>query len=167
MSNHDATQWYTEQLKAWPKQAGPKVNAELLETVHRLGARPGKQAMANAMYLRDGGATTAQVCMVVGAPQLNKMRGFITDGLLKREAVSPSAEGHTVYRLTLTAKGAAKVKRAEATATDKAAVADKPVKAERAKVARKAKATSEPASVLIPAAKPVDATPVDTEQAQA
>ena len=143
MSKHDATHWYTEQLKAWPKQAGPKVNADLLETVHRLGARPGKQAMANAMYLRDGGATTAQVCMVVGAPQLNKMRN-LRDGakVIKQVPMQATAEGHTVYRIELTAKGTAKVK----TAAEKPA--ELPVKAKR-KV--KAAKVNEPAVEAAPA----------------
>jgi hypothetical protein len=147
MSKHDATQWYTAQFKAWPKQAGPKPTAELLETVHRLGARPGKQAMANAMYLRECGATTAQVCMVVGAPQLNKMRALRDSAkVIKQIPASKNEAGHTVYRIELTAKGLNKVK----------AAAEAPVDAKPVKAKRKAKAN-----------KPAAEAGVDVERAQA
>jgi hypothetical protein len=136
MSKFDAINHYTAMLKAWPKGAGPKVTNEQLDAVHKLGARPGKQAMANAMYLRPTGATTGQVCMVVGAPQLNKMRA-LRDGakVVKQVPADKTAEGHTVYRIELTAKGEAKVK----AAAEKLA-ADAEAKPAKAKAKRKAKA---------------------------
>ena len=106
----NATGWYGTYFKAWQvKLLGPKPTEAQLATIHGLGARPGKQALANAMALRDCGVTGSQIVSACGALQLNKMRGFITDGLLKREAV-PAAGTHTVYKLTLTAKGATRVK---------------------------------------------------------
>jgi hypothetical protein len=116
------------------KLVGRKPTAGELATIHGLGARPGKQALASAMAMRECGVTGAQIVMACGAPQLNKMRGFITDGLLKREAASLSNEGHTVYKLALTSKGAAKVK----AAAEKPA-ADTEAKPAKAKSARKAK----------------------------
>lgn len=113
MSNE--ANWYSNVFKSWQaKQLGPKPTAEMLAQIHKLNARPGKQALACAMALRDCGVTGAQIVMACGAPQLNKMRGFITDALLKREPVSPSAEGHTVYKLVVTAKGLQRIKQAEA-----------------------------------------------------
>lgn len=131
----DHTGWYANTFKAWQvKQVGPKPTAEMLATVHGLGLRPGKQAMANAMALRECGVTGAQIVMVCGAPQLNRMRGLISDGHVKREAVPPNALGHAVYKITLTPKGAKRVA-GVAKAADTAAVSgdDKPVKAPKAK----------------------------------
>lgn len=115
MSNE--ANWYSNVFKSWQvKQLGPKPTAEMLASIHKLNARPGKQALACAMALRDCGVTGAQIVMACGAPQLNKMRGFITDALLKREPVSPSSEGHTVYKLVVTAKGLQRIKQAESRA---------------------------------------------------
>jgi hypothetical protein len=131
MSN-DQANWYGNVFKSWQvKQLGPKPTAEMLATIHGLQARPGKQALACAMALRDCGVTAGQIVIACGAPQLNKMRGFITDALLKRLPVAPSAEGHTVYKLELTAKGKQRVERTTKQAADKAAAgeaetADKP-----------------------------------------
>ena len=143
----DHTGWYANTFKAWQaKLVGPKPTADMLATVHSLGLRPGKQAMANAMALRDCGVTGPQIVMVCGAPQLNRMRGLISDGHVKREAVPPNELGHAVYKITLTPKGAKRVK-GQAAATDKAAddgaVTDKPVKAP------KAKRTSKPRKVKV------------------
>ena len=107
----DITGHYTGFFKNWQiKLLGPKPTTEQLDAIHKLGARPGKQALANAMSLRDCGVTGSQIVIACGAPQLNKMRGFVTDGLLKREATPKTDAGHTVYKMTLTAKGSAKVK---------------------------------------------------------
>lgn len=138
---NDATGWYGNVFKGWQTKAlGRKPTAGELATIHGLGARPGKQALANAMMLRESGVTGAQIVLAAGAPQLNKMRDFISKGLVKRVPISNSAEGHTVYKLTLTAKGEAKVKAAEA------APAEKPAKAAKVKAARKPR----PAKVTAP-----------------
>lgn len=138
--------WYGNVFKTWQaKQLGPKPTAEMLATVHNLGARPGKQALAIAMGLRECGVTGSQIVIACGAQQLNKMRGYVVDALLKREAAPPSAVGHTVYKLALTAKGQKRVDTAVKRAADleaagKADEAEKPVKGKRAvKAARKAK----------------------------
>jgi hypothetical protein len=137
--SNEATNWYGSVFKSWQvKQLGPKPTAEMLASIHGLGARPGKQALASAMALRDCGVTAGQIVIACGAPQLNKMRGFITDALLKRLPVSPSAEGHTVYKLELTAKGKQRVERTEKAAAAKAA--DGEVKADGAKPAKAKKA---------------------------
>lgn len=146
MSNEQ--NWYGNVFKSWQvKQLGPKPTAEMLASIHGLKARPGKQALACAMALRDCGVTAGQIVIACGAPQLNKMRGFITDALLKRLPVPPSSEGHTVYKLELTAKGKQRIastekqaaKAVEAGAGEQAEKPAKPVKAKAAKkAARKA-----------------------------
>ena len=133
-----AADWYATTFKQWPKQVGAKPTADQLDTIHKLGARPGKQALANALMLRDGGVTGAQIVMACGAPQLNKMRDFVAKGLAKRVPISNDAAGHTVYKLALTPRGTAKV----------AKVAAAPAEAMPVKAKRKGKA------------KPVDVQPV-------
>lgn len=163
-STNTASAHYADTFKAWDvKHLGPKPTSDMLQNIHRLGARPGKQALASAMALRDKGVTAGQIVIACGAPQLNKMRGFITDALLKRVAVPKTAEGHTVYKLELTAKGKQRIERsakAEVKADEAgAAVAgDKPAKAkgEGKKRQPKAKpeavhATNEAASVTVTA----------------
>ena len=148
-TNNDATGWYANVLKGWQaKLLGRKPTAGELDTIHKLGARPGKQALANAMALRECGVTGAQIVMACGAPQLNKMRGFIGDGVLKREPTPPSSEGHTVYKLKLTPKGETRVKQAAAAPKADTGKA-KPVKAAAAKAANKPrKVKAVPASEL-------------------
>jgi len=138
MTKHnDVTGHYTNYFKGWQvKQLGPVPTASQLDAIHKLGARPGKQALANAMALRDCGVTGSQIVMACGAPQLNKMRGFIADGLLKREAVPADGKGHTVYKLTLTAKGNTRIGKAAPAAE---AVTAKPVKAKKAKKVKQPK----------------------------
>jgi hypothetical protein len=134
----DVTNWYSNVFKNWQvKTLGPKPTAEQLANIHCLGARPGKQALANAMALRDCGVTNGQIIIACGAPQLNKMRGFITDGLLKRLPVAPSAEGHTVYKLELTQKGHKRIE----TATKRSAEAEANGKAEPDQAQAKPKAS--------------------------
>jgi hypothetical protein len=155
-TKHDATAWYGDRFAKWQgDHLGRKPTSGELATIHALGARPGKQALANAMALRPAGVTGGQIVIACGAPQLNKMRGFITDGLVKRVPMSP-VDGHTVYRIELTAKGQHKVKAADAAAAkaDAKGAADaatKPAKAPRKPKA--AKPASEPAV-------PADAAPV-------
>lgn len=173
--SNEVANWYGVVFKSWQvKQLGPKPTDAMLASIHGLGARPGKQALASAMGLRDCGVTAGQIVIACGAPQLNKMRGFITDALLKRLPVSPSAEGHTVYKLELTAKGKQRVERTEKAAATKAADGEaKPEKAagkgtSKAKGAAKTKAKAKPAAVETPASEAVTA-PVETvvEQPQA
>lgn len=148
---NDVTGWYADTFKAWQaKLVGPKPANTSLDTIHKLNARPGKQALACAMAMRPDGVTGSEIIIACGAPQLNKMRGFITDGLLKREA-APPRNGHTVYKLTLTSKGATRVKGSEAKA---AAKADKPAKVKKVTKPRKPKADK--VTVAVPAAPVTD-----------
>lgn len=134
------TNYYTSAFKGWPKQAGAKPTEAMLATAHTF-ARPGKQALALAMMLRDSGVTGGQIVMACGAPQLNKMRDTVAKGLAKRVPISNDAAGHTVYKLALTAKGETKVKAAaEKPAADTVV---KPAKARKPKPV----ATPEPAPV--------------------
>jgi hypothetical protein len=129
MSND--TNWYSNVFKSWQaKVLGPKPTAEMLASIHKLGARPGKQALAIAMGLRDCGVTNSQIIGACGNPQLNKMRGYITDAFLKREAVPNTAQNHTVYKLVLTPKGLNRIKQSEARAAkaDAAGKGEAPVK---------------------------------------
>lgn len=161
---NDVTNWYSNVFKTWqPKLYGPKPTADQLSAIHNLGARPGKQALASAMALRDCGVTGGQIVMVCGAPQLNKMRGFITDGLLKRLPASPTAEGHHVYKLEVTAKGTKRiegnVKRAAEAEAKGEGEPKKPAKAAaKAKGASKRKAKAKQAGNETPASEPAKAT---------
>jgi hypothetical protein len=119
MSNANQTNWYGTVFKAWDaKRWGSKPTAEMLANAHNLGCRPGKLALAIAMGMRDSGVTGSQIVGATGAPQLNKMRGLISDAYLKRLPVSPSNEGHTVYKLEVTPKGLKRVKANEVKAAE-------------------------------------------------
>ncbi len=103
----------------WPnwvtKALGPQPTNEQLGTIHGLKARPGKQALANAMALRDCGVTGAQiknaVALIDGGsnPQLNKMRALVSAGMLAWVPMPVTGEGK-VYRTKLTPLGAQMVK---------------------------------------------------------
>jgi hypothetical protein len=103
------------------------------------------------MGLRDCGVTGSQIVIACGAPQLNKLRGYVADAKLKRLPTPPAVNGHTVYKLELTAKGKACVERdakrkAEADDAGKAADTAKPAKAAKAKA--KSKATGKAAKAV-------------------
>ena len=165
----DATSHYAPIFKTWQtKFLGPKPTAEQLDAIHGLKARPGKQALAIAMGLRDCGVTNSQIVIACGAPQLNKMRGFISDALLKRLPAAKSPEGHEVYKLEVTPKGlkrieATKAQAAKLEAEGKNVPARAPAKAKgkaKAKKAAKAKPVetpvSEPAKVnVVPQGEPL------------
>ncbi len=118
---------YAEQFKNWPsKFVGAKPTAEQLETYHKLGARHGLQCLAGAMALRDNGVTGAEIVMACGNPQLNKMRGFISDALVKRLPM-PKRQGHEVYKLVVTPKGLQRIKQAEVRAAKLEGEGNQPV----------------------------------------
>jgi len=157
----NAATHYVPLFKNWQhKVLGPKPSAEQLASVHGLGCRPGKQALAIAMSTRDCGVTGSQIVMACGAPQLNKMRGLIADAYL-REVPAPLADnGHKVYRNEVTAKGKQRIERvAKAEAAKVAAGAaetDKP--ADKAKVKKPASKARKPGNG---ASKPRPATPAE------
>lgn len=153
------TDFYRSFFKVWPKALGNKPTADELATIHALGARAGKQALANAMMLRAEGATASQIVQACGAPQLNKMREFVSRKLVTRDMnVAPSDAGHTVYKINLAAKG--KVAVAKAADVAKAAEADGAAKPAKAK--RKAKAKA----VKVPEASQPEATAPQPEASQ-
>lgn len=152
----DVTAFYQPMFKAWSKAHGSKPTADMLSSVHGLSARPGKQALAIAMALRPEGVTGSQIILATGAPQLNKMRGYITDALLKRLPAPPSAEGHKVYRLELTAKGKQRIA-STAAREAKLAEAGKAADAPKAEKPAKVKAAPKRASTPRKAADKVDA----------
>lgn len=148
------TVYYAETFKSWAgpkaKLLGAKPTEALLANAHGLGCRPGKQALAIAMAMREHGVTGGEIVIACGAPQLNKMRGLISDSYLKREA-APLRDGHTVYKLAVTPKGLQRIKRTEAAV----AKADEAGKADDSKPA-KAKTTTAPRKPRTAKAKPAD-----------
>lgn len=162
----NATNAYAPMFKGWAvKQLGSKPSDEMLATVHGLGLRPGKQALANAMALRPEGVSGAQIVMACGAPQLNRMRGLIASGVVKRDNnTSRNDQGHTVYKLTLTPKGESAIKRASDAAAKAALTGD----AKPAKVKAKAKAKRPPRKAKVDAPAVAAETPAnDTAGEQA
>lgn len=108
--------WYSTVFSNWPaKVLGPKPTNDELATIHALKARPGKQALANAMALRPGGVTGKQIkhaaSLFDGNPgqQLNKMRALVDAGMLAFVPMPATTEGR-VYRTKLTPQGVAMVK---------------------------------------------------------
>ena len=151
----NATTFYANVFKAWPKACGAKPDAAMLDTVHKLCAEPGKQALALALMLRPEGVSGAQIVMACGAPQLNKMRETCTRGLAKRLPAPATETGHTVYKLALTAKGETKVAKANA-------APEAPAKKAKGASKRKAKGdkVTEPVTVeTVPATEPVTEQP--------
>lgn len=132
--------------KSWPaKYVGPAPTADMVLNYHRLGARHGKQCLAGAMALRADGVTGAEIVIACTAPQLNKMRGFIADALVRRVHVGKRNNGE-VYKLELTPKGLKRIESAVKREAEMAAAgetapekADKPTGAAKAKKAAKAK----------------------------
>jgi hypothetical protein len=123
-----------------------------LALAHVFG-RPGKQSMAVAMALRDGGVTGKQIKGAAAlfdgkpTPQLNHMRDLISEKLFTREAV-PGA-----YVITLAPKGQQFVDLHGAKAAAKV----------EAKVAKVAKAKPAKASKPRKAAKPAGDAPTVSE----
>lgn len=134
---NDALKAHAEFFKVWPvKFAGQKPTGEQLLTYHLLGARFGKQCLAGAMSLRDCGVTNSEIQVACGNPQLNKMRGFVDDALLKRDMGAGKRDGRDVYKHVVTPKGLLRIKQAEARMTKLEAAgkpASEPVKAKAVK----------------------------------
>jgi hypothetical protein len=108
--------YYSNVWANWSTKAlGPQPTNDQLGTIHGLKARPGKQALANAMALRDCGVTGAQikgaVALIDGGanPQLNKMRSLVDSGMLSWVPM-PNVGAGKVYRTKLTPLGAQMVK---------------------------------------------------------
>ena len=105
MSQVKHISYYTNVMQSWSSsELGKKPTEAELSLAHVFG-RPGKQSLAVALALRDGGVTGAQIkavsALVDGkpTPQLNHMRDLIRARLFTREAVTGA------YALTLAPKG--------------------------------------------------------------
>lgn len=159
--------WYGEIFKAWqPKLMGKRPDNEHFATVHGWGYRPGVEALHLAMCLRPEGCTVAQFCMAGSCgPANNKRRQVINNGWAR---VTVSGKPYA-FRLTITDKGLAVVKRNAQLAADKAAAATaKPVKKAKAvKAAGKPKGKGKPAKATPQAGKPETAPTVTAEAPQA
>ena len=143
--SNDVTGWYGSFFNGWQaKVLGPQPTAAQLTASHGLGtaSRHGKQVLACAMALRPCGVTGAQIVIACGAPQLNRMRGLISDGLVKRLPTPADGKGHTVYRLELTTKGQNRIKGAAA------AEAPKVTKAAKKPVTKKVKPVTVPVATV-------------------
>lgn len=152
---------YAPLFKGWQvKVMGAKPADDLLATAHAFG-RPGKQSLALAMAMRPEGVSGAQIVMACGAPQNNHRRGLIAGGQFKRDmSVPPNEQGHTVYRVTLTAKGEAAMKRKAEAEAKAALTGDVPAsgKAKARKAAGKGKGRKVKAPATTPAAPVNDGT---------
>ncbi len=125
--------------KGWSvKLSGPKPTVEQVLQAHALcglNRAFGKQALARALELREGGATDGQIkaaCIAVwgGSGSHHNKRGDLHRAKLVtvdkvKVADDAGGAGHTVYRIALTAKGSALVQGVAPEA--------KPVKARRVK----------------------------------
>jgi hypothetical protein len=150
MSNVKHISYYTNVTQQWSKPLGAKPTEAQLSLAHVFG-RPGKQSLAVAMALRDGGVTGSQVKLASSlfdgkaTPQLNHMRDLIKARMFNREAV-PGA-----YAITLGPKGQQFVDLHGAKAVEKLAdkaAGDKPVKAgKKAKVSKPRKAKAETVTI--------------------
>ena len=132
--------WYGDVLKHWHKQAGSKPSEAMLMIPGLLGLRPGVQALHVAMCLRPEGCTVTQFVLAGSCGPANNMRR----DLVKSGWFSSTVEGKPyAYKLSVTAKGEAKLAKAQAALEAAATVAevDKPKKA-KAKKARKPKAAN-------------------------
>lgn len=109
MTKVDGQAWYATRLKVWQKSWGTKPSADLINQVHALGPRAGKQAFALAMALRpDEGATASQIIAVCGAAQSNKRKFMIEAGYFKR-LPAPDVDGITCYKCELTKRALARI----------------------------------------------------------
>ncbi len=99
---------YAAFMKKWnAKLMGEKPTERELATAEALGFRSGsKVAFANAMYLREGGATADQIILAVGKPQLNGRRALVAAGIAKKGGEKKNPEtNRLVYFTELTARG--------------------------------------------------------------
>jgi hypothetical protein len=160
-----ANTYYSKLLANWSKAWGSKPTAEMFNTVHAVGKKPGVEALHLAMCLRPEGCTvpqfTAAGAVLKGSkcgPANNTRKAHVAAGLFT-QTIMPGTRPYA-FALALTSKGKAMVKAAwaAAQAADKAAVADKPKAAKKpTSKPRKPKATvtvpaTVPAPVTVPTA---------------
>ena len=149
--------YYTNVTASWSKADLGKMPSEAQLSLAHVFGRPGKQSMAVAMALRDGGVTGAQIKLASSlfdgkaTPQLNHMRDLITAKMFTREPVSGA------YVITLAPKGQQFVDLHGAKAAAKVE-AKAPVAAKA-----KGKAKRKPATPAAPAETPVNEAPAPVE----
>jgi hypothetical protein len=138
---HHILNGYAEQFAKWQpagmlKLLGPKPTLDQLLLYSRIGGRQGHfglECFAGAMSLREQGVTGSEIIIACGAQQLSKMRGYVTDGLLKRVFMG-KRNGSFIYKHELTPKGLKRVegnlaREAAIEAAEQVAEPVKPVKA--------------------------------------
>jgi hypothetical protein len=129
--------YYTNVMQNWSRELGGKPTEAQLSLAHVFG-RPGKQSLAVAMALRDGGVSGGQVKLAsslfdgLATPQLNHMRDLVAAKLFTREAVPG-------YTLTLAPKGQQFVDLHGARQTEKLTAKAEAPKAEKPKSAKSAR----------------------------
>lgn len=122
-----ALAWFQPTLKGWHKQAGSKPTDAMLMVPVLMGKRPGVEALHVAMCLRPEGCTVAQFCLAGSCGPANNYRRQ----LVKAGWFATTVEGKPyAFKLTVTAKGAAKLEKATIAFEAEASVAkaDKPAK---------------------------------------
>jgi hypothetical protein len=117
MSKSKINAVYVPVLKAWQgKVLGPKPTADLFDLAHLLGCRPGKQALARAMEMRECGATNGQVVLACtlgwgsSGSHHNKRRELVHSKMIRVVSMPNDKSGHTVYHIELTSKANEKLK---------------------------------------------------------
>lgn len=162
MANNDHTAPYAPFFKAWHVATmGKRPEVESLAIAHQLGLKPGKQALALAMFMRAEGASREQIGAACGAPQFNRTfgkAGLVAGGFMRRDMTVPrDSANRMVYRVELTARGAKAVERA-IKATD-AVDQPKPAKPRKAKAAKAPEAAADaPAALPAPEVAQADET---------
>ncbi len=108
MTQAEINKAYGWAFKHWRKAYGEKPTALMLNMAHAFGMRAGtKVALANAMYLRQGGASSKLVSVVCGGPQLNVFYKLVDAKLINRTDERGPDGKVTHYRATITARGKA------------------------------------------------------------
>lgn len=158
--NAAALVWYADTLKGWHKQAGSKPTQAMLMVPVLLDKRPGVEALHIAMTLRPEGCTVAQFVLAGSCGPANNYRR----ALVKSGWFSQTVEGKPyAFKLTVTAKGQAKLDKAQVQAEAEATVADvvKPKGKRKAKKPVKQPVTETPTSEAViehvPVTEPVQA----------
>jgi len=146
----DMLVWFKTILADWPKGSGSKPTGAMLMVPLLLGKRPGVEALHIAMCLRPEGCTVQQF-MLAGScgPANNYRRELVKSGWF-----SLQVEGKPyAYKMTITAKGAAKLERAQVAASEaaQAEAATKPAKAKRKATGKAKGAVNAPAATEVPA----------------
>jgi hypothetical protein len=155
--------YYTNVMQSWSKADLGKAPTEAQLAVAHVFGRPGKQSMAVAMALRDGGVTGKQIKLASAlfdgkaTPQLNHMRDLIAANMFTREAV-PGA-----YVITLAPNGQKFIDLHGA----KAAAVKPAAEAAKAPSKPAGKAKAKKAAKVAPAETPISEAPTVIEAPQA